>query len=323
MSRYNSIIENIGKKAIFCSNLGFGEQGSVLKNMPKSIFICPDIEYARNMQNQLNALNRENVIIDDFDNPFTISTYQSNEHKIDTIKTLYALANGNPIIISTAQILFNFIPKIETFSEHILNINSSNEYDIISLEKQLINNGYRKVDTLTSPGEFSRRGDILDIFNTIDTNPVRIDFFDTQIESIHYFDLISFEKLETIKNINIAPNKLIFLSDTEKENILNELNNLKTEHNIVFDLISKLELNADTPLEFLFPFTSKVISFSELNLPIIIANHLQFNNNYIKLHDLFYNKIKSVFTSEKLIKIYKKSQKIYKIDDFFKIRRGF
>ena len=43
MSRHDDLISNIGKQTIFCSNLGFGEQGAILAEMPKSIFVCPDI----------------------------------------------------------------------------------------------------------------------------------------------------------------------------------------------------------------------------------------------------------------------------------------
>ena len=58
MSRYNDIISNLGTATIFCNNLGFGEQGAILKNMPKSIFICPDNNSCIKMQSQLNALKK-------------------------------------------------------------------------------------------------------------------------------------------------------------------------------------------------------------------------------------------------------------------------
>ena len=65
MPRYNDLISNLGTATIFCNNLGFGEQGAILKNMPKSIFICPDNESCIKMQNQLNALKRNCVVLND------------------------------------------------------------------------------------------------------------------------------------------------------------------------------------------------------------------------------------------------------------------
>ena len=229
MSRYNNLISSLGKATVFCNNLGFGEQGSVLKNMPKSIFICPDNEQCSKMQNQLNALKRECVVLNDFDKLFTFSKFQSSEHKFDLIKAIYSLIKKDAIIISTPEILFSFIPNLQTFENNILNVNKNKEYDIIELEKQLISIGYKKVETLTKPGEFVRRGDILDIFNTISKNPIRLDFFDTQIEEMHFFDSLSFDKLESVISIDIVPNKLNFFSDSEKENILSNLSKLKIE----------------------------------------------------------------------------------------------
>ena len=79
MSRHNDIIEHLGKSPIICSNLGFGEQGSILTNIPKAIFVCPNIETVYKMQDQLTALNKNCVVIDEFDKPYTLSTFKSSQ----------------------------------------------------------------------------------------------------------------------------------------------------------------------------------------------------------------------------------------------------
>ena len=316
MSRYNNLISSIGKSTIFCNNLGFGEQGSVLKNMPKSIFICPDNEQCLKMQVQLKALKRECVVLNDFDKLFIFSKFQSSEHKFDLIKAIYALLKKDAIIISTPEILFSFIPDLQTFNNNIIEINKSNDYDIIELEKQLISIGYKKVETLTKPGEFVRRGDILDIFNTTNTNPIRLDFFDTQIEEMYFFDSLSFEKLEKVNNINIVPNKLNFFTQKEKENIISTLSKLAIEDESIFDLISSVENNEDVPLEFISNFSS-VSTFPELNIPIIISNQLQVLNSFSKFYDSLLNKITNLYKSKNLQNLFKSAKNLLKINDFF------
>ena len=88
MSRYNDLINAISKQTVFCNNLGFGEQGAVLNQLDKAIVICADIEKARKLKAQLDGLKKDNALIDDFDNPFTISKFQSNENRIDLFKAL-------------------------------------------------------------------------------------------------------------------------------------------------------------------------------------------------------------------------------------------
>lgn len=316
MSGYDDIISSIGKLTIFCSNLGFGEQGSVLSKIKKGIYICPNIEKARQMKTQLDALNCENVLIDDFSRPFTISKFQSNESKIDLIKTIYNLCFTTPIIISTANVLFSFLPNLETFKEKIITLNKNSDYEIQDIELKLISLGYKKVESITSAGEFSRRGDILDIFNVIDKNPTRLDFFDTNLEQIYSFDSLTFEKLKKLDSINLAPNKIAIFNDQEKENILKQLEHLKIENNLILDLISLIEKDEDIPLEFLYPFSNSIFNFIELGYPIIISNPIQFETIYKKANDEFLNKLE-IFKSEKIKKYYENNKKILNINDFF------
>ena len=283
MSRYNSLIENLGKATIFCSNLGFGEQGAVLNKLGKAIYICPNIEKARNMKSQLDALNQDNVLIDEFSKPFTLSKFQSSESKIDLIKTIFKLCYSNSVVISTPSLLFSFLPNLESFKNQIIQLNKNSEISIETLEHQLIEIGYKKVESVTCTGEFSRRGDILDIFNVIDENPTRLDFFDISLENIYSFDFLTFEKLNQLDEIKIIPNKVAVLNQEEKNEVLKQLDSLKLENNLVFDLINLIERDEDIPLEFLYPLTKSINNFSSLDYPIIISNPIQFETIYKKL----------------------------------------
>ena len=177
----------------------------------------------------------------------------------DTVSSPFKVAISS-IIISTPEILFLTLPSIKSFKQNTIFIEKNSDYSIENIEKQLVKIGYKKVDGLTSPGEFSRRGDILDIFNIVDKNPTRFDFFDTTLESIYTFDFLTFEKKENLTKTTIAPNKLCLFDEEEKSNILNKLSTLKTEGNLVIDLSLTLERNEDVPLEFLTPFCSNLYS---------------------------------------------------------------
>lgn len=316
MSRHDDLISQIGTSPIFCSNLGFGEQGSILSSIKKGIFISPSIEKARQMKAQLDALKCDNVLVDDFSRPFTLSKFQSNESKIDLIKTIYNLCFSSPIIISTVNILFSFIPNLKLFKENILSLTKSNEYDLKEIEQKLIALGYKKVESITAVGEFSRRGDILDIFNVIDENPTRLDFFDTNLDQIYSFDSLTFEKIAQLNSINIVPNKISIFEDVDKKNIINQLEELKIENNLIFDLLNTLDRDEDIPLEFLYPFTPSISSFADLDYPIIISNPIQFETMYRKTHEEFLNKLE-IFKSEKIKKYYENNKKILNINDFF------
>lgn len=317
MSRYNDIIDHLGKCTIFGNNIGFGEQGAILSKMPKSIFVCPDIEKARNMKAQLDALHRECMLIDDFEKPFTLSKYQSSENRYDLIGAIYKLITSDTILISTPNILFLLLYNIADLTKNVLNLEKNKDYDLIELESKLVSLGYKRVETITSRGEFSRRGDILDIFNISDANPTRFDFFDTQLEDIYSFDFISYEHIDKLDNITILPNKLSLLSNEDKDIIVSKLKQYSNQDPIILDIIGRIERDEEVPVEFLYPFTDKISSIIDQDIPIIISGVLQVENIYNKYHENLNEKINNIFKNEKIRKLYEINEKYLKIDSFY------
>ncbi len=313
MPRYDDLKANLNKKTIFCSHLGFGEQGAVLAQLNKAIYITTSTELARKMQAQLESLNKKCVVVDDFDKPFTLSTFESNEHKIDLLNAISKLINDDVILISTERLFFSILPDFDVFKKSIINLKKGNDYSIDELEKQLVSIGYKKAETITAPGEFAVRGDILDVFNSTDNTPTRFDFFDTNLEHIYQFDFLTYEKKTNLDQLNIAPNKLMLFENEELAKIKQELDNQKSNNQTLQDLFLSLERGDDVPLEFLTHFTNTLNNIFDFNLPIVISNSMQIETAYEKLYLQIEEKIKLIFKNnfEKILKNYLKIEKIY------------
>ncbi len=313
MPRYDDLKANLNKKTIFCSHLGFGEQGAVLAQLNKAIYITTSTELARKMQAQLESLNKKCVVVDDFDKPFTLSTFESNEHKIDLLNAISKLINDDVILISTERLFFSILPDFNVFKKSIINLKKGNDYSIDELEKQLVSIGYKKAETVTAPGEFAVRGDILDVFNSIDNTPTRFDFFDTNLEHIYQFDFLTYEKKTNLDQLDIAPNKLMLFENEELAKIKQELDKQKSNNQTLQDLFLSLERGDDVPLEFLTPFTNTLNNIFDFNLPIVISNSMQIETAYEKLYLQIEEKIKLIFENnfEKILKNYLKIKKIY------------
>ncbi len=314
MPRYNDLAK-AGSAPIFCHNLGFGESGAVLSKLKSAVAIFPNIVEARNMKAQLDALNKDCVIIDDFDKPFTLSKFQSEDNKYDLINALFHLCYFNTIVLTTPEFFFMSLLDLGVFKSKIFEIKKGGDYKIEDLEKSLAQIGYKKVDSVTSRGEFARRGDILDIFNTISPHPTRFDFFDTLVEKINNFDALTFEKLDELESVKIAPNSLTMFLD--KPAIIKKLSTLQNENNLFFDLIGLVERNENVPLEFLL-FSSGVINAFNLNVPIAISNCLEVESKTNKLLTSINERIENVFKSKKVENFYKFSEKYINFDEILK-----
>lgn len=79
------------------------------------------------------------------------------------------------------------------------------EYDLTDLTSWLISSGYRRENLVAKPGEFALRGDILDIYPLDRENPVRIEFFGDQVDTIRELDLASQRSQKEIKALSIGP----------------------------------------------------------------------------------------------------------------------
>ena len=91
---------------------------------------------------------------------------------------------------------------------NFLDFRTGSEYKFSEIADFLVENGYEQSYMVEKKGEFSRRGDILDIFPPNMENPIRFEFFDEELESIREFDVDSQRSLSRLEEIKIFGNIL-------------------------------------------------------------------------------------------------------------------
>ena len=74
-----------------------------------------------------------------------------------------------------------------------------------ALEPRLLACGYRRSDMVEGPGQFSRRGGILDIFSPGAERPVRAEFWGDEIDSMGFFDTDTQRRAENIESFRVLP----------------------------------------------------------------------------------------------------------------------
>jgi transcription-repair coupling factor (superfamily II helicase) len=131
---------------------------------------------------------------------------------------LYSLLNAkHKIIILSPSSLYKFYPSKEVFLSSCLTLKVGETYDFNSLKDQLTNISYSRVQKIDQSLQFAVRGDIIDVFSLNYDNPIRIEFFDNEIESIRFFSIGTQTSFEEIKEITILPASLMLLKNEEKK----------------------------------------------------------------------------------------------------------
>ena len=169
--------------------------------------ISPDDTAAENFANDLKAMLREDVYtlsMRDFTfNPVEAASRQQEQKRIST---LYALASGRAeIAVASVSGLVQRSMSPETLLKAAFEIKSADSYAIEDIEDALIRCGYNKTEQVEGPGQFARRGGILDFYSPMDSEPVRIEFWGDDIDSMAHFDVASQRRGDSIDSCLILP----------------------------------------------------------------------------------------------------------------------
>ncbi len=200
-------------------------------NQPDKYVIITDNQYhASELYSDLSEFVGEAKVFQYFsdDNIFAEYAIASKErlaYRLDALSFLQDKEADGFLIIPIFA-LRNFLPDPAVFKTFNLLFTVGQEFDTEELVNQLSTIGFDKTQRVMSPGEFSKRGDILDIYPLDAENPVRVEFFGDEIDGIRYFDVESQRSLQELDTIVIKPSSDFVLSPADFERGVNYLSSL-------------------------------------------------------------------------------------------------
>jgi transcription-repair coupling factor (superfamily II helicase) len=110
-----------------------------------------------------------------------------------------------PIFVTSARSLMTRTLPRRDFLKACKKLSAGQIAQPDALFRQWTEIGYQRVNTVLEPGQFSRRGGILDVWTPAEKLPVRLDFFGDEIETIRKFDPASQRTVENLDAILITP----------------------------------------------------------------------------------------------------------------------
>ena len=110
----------------------------------------------------------------------------------------------NKIIIVHLNSFIKKIPSIEEFQNKKIELKINDKINREELIKKLNNIGYKRESIVYDVSDYAVRGFVIDVFPINEDYPIRIEFFDDEIESIKYFDAITQKSIKEIGEIKIC-----------------------------------------------------------------------------------------------------------------------
>ena len=124
------------------------------------------------------------------------------------------------VIVTYPEALFEKVVSPVVLSEKKIVLETEENLDIDTTIELMVAYGFKRVDFVYEPGQFSIRGGIIDIFSYGSEWPYRIELFDEEIESIRTFNPSTQLSIRNIKKVSIIPNVNSEFSQDEKVSIL-------------------------------------------------------------------------------------------------------
>ncbi len=179
---------------------------------PVTCIIAPDDLRAREICENYRIFDSNVLLYPARDFLFFQADLQSRTLTTQRVRCMKALADmaaglgeERVTVVLTQRALMSHCMKAGDWMDAIRSFTSGDEIDIQEEKKALSLMGYERVDMVESPGQFASRGGILDIYPLTEDNPVRIELWGDEIDSIRYFDVESQRTREQTEGVRIYP----------------------------------------------------------------------------------------------------------------------
>ena len=259
MSSFSAIADGMPEFGALCQDLSEGKSPvsvtgttgsqrshfiySTAKKLGKKCFvIVPDEADAVKIHQDLSYFFGDNVLLfKTKEYVFYDADSSSRTRETERIKVLSQIENADAVVASIQAVMTYTLPK-DLFDEYCIKLEVGDETDRDELCEKLLFSGYKKVPAVEGIGQFSVRGSIIDVFSPSNPNPIRIELFGDEVDSIRIFDVatqVSSDREETaficpahelLYTKNQASETVELLKKQKNENLGTDIEKLENQH---------------------------------------------------------------------------------------------
>lgn len=322
----NIVVNDVSDEALLLT--------SAFLKLKRNIVVVKANQYEANMLYQkVMLLNEKDVSLFAVDESYRIEALAASPELLgQRIDTMYQLTKNEPrILITHSQAIIRYLPTKQLFIDNCLKIKVGMQIDIYDLKASLLKSGYQSAIRVDQPFYFSKRGGVIDVFSIQYENPIRIEFFDDEIESIRFYNQNTQRTIENIDEITILPASDILYDDQEVTKVISKINDLRDSQAEILDelyledFLNKVSIdqenlrNHDTSFSMysyynLFNQTTSISDYLDDPL-IILSNNQDINfayKNYLEENFYYYQELINVGKSVKGLNLFRD---LYEVTD--------
>ncbi|MHA6260522.1 transcription-repair coupling factor [Sporosarcina sp. CAU 1771] len=222
-----------GKDGQLITGLSGGAKSVFFKGLQQSLehpilIVSPNLLQAqRTYEDLVNMLGSESVRLYPAEEliaaDYSFSSYELRAQRIETLDHMARVGKG--VYITPVSGIRRFLPNKKSWLESSLATTVGDSINISEWLENLVSIGYTRQPMVTAPGEFALRGGILDLYPIYLEEPVRIELFDTEVDSIRTFSADDQRSTGKLNSISILPASEFVWTSKDLEAIVSELEN--------------------------------------------------------------------------------------------------
>ena len=225
--------------------------------------------------------------------------------RIEVLNTI--TSKKNLIVVTTIEAISQKLPSKEVLYQNKLEFKVGGIYDLEDVKRKLIKLGYNRYDLIEGKGQFSVRGDIVDIAVTESTG-IRLEFWGDEIDSIRNFNITSQRSIQNLEKATIYPAHEYILQDSI-ENVCKKIKKLevsKAQEQILEEDIEQIKAGnyiskIDKYYDCFYEETSSLIDYLNKDTAIFIDEENKIKQRMQNIQIDNQNLIKTLIEKEKIV----------------------
>ncbi len=191
----------------------------------QAVIIAEDDSEARRIYSDMLNFDKKAVYLPFRDTGVYYAATSGRNITAERIEALFKIGSGQAkTVVMPAEALLHRVSPKDVFLNSFITLKPGDIFPPEDLVKKLTEAGYEHADKAEGQGQFALRGGIMDIFPMLWESPVRIEFWDDEIDSVRLLDRETMRSLENLDEAIIYPAKEFIADEKTKEKAYKKIN---------------------------------------------------------------------------------------------------
>lgn len=182
----------------------------------KTLIITGNSEAAERLASDISFFSKKEVLVfPEAEKSFIPYTAKNRDATYDFISNIIRLSKMEDYIcVIPASLAMKPLVEHNCMGKNDISMKIGEEISLAGFISELIYMGYERVDSVYNKGQFTIRGGITDVFSCNYENPIRIEFFGDEVDSIRQYDIETGRSIEEIIKADIIQATMLPFSET-------------------------------------------------------------------------------------------------------------